>query len=173
MIAEHTSPTLLRRILGYAAVENLAYWLTAAIVGIPWYFSDTAGMTAMLVVVPITIFFATLYALRKVPENNRRSEIWVIAATFIVTCAIIDLLFWVIWRGYDAFEWYLPTNLLGTVNVIGYLEMVVICYVAFSLLSKSDRVRRMQERLRFGERFVVIVGILLFSFTLVSAILFW
>jgi hypothetical protein len=154
-------------------VENLAYWLTAAIVGIPWYFSKTAGMTAMLVVVPITIFFAILYALRKVPELNWRSEIWIIAATFVVTCGFIDLLFWVIWRGYDALEWYLPTNLLGTVNVIGYLEMVVMCYATFLLVSKSGRVRRMQERLKFGERFVVIAGIILFSFSLISAILFW
>ncbi len=173
MTVDTTTPTLLRRILHYAAVENLAYWLTAAVVGIPWYFSKTAGMATMLVFVPITIFFATLYALRKVPEINWGSEIWIIAATFVVTCALIDLFFWVIWRGKDALEWYLPTNLLGTVNFIGYLSMIVMCYATFLLVSKPGNVRRMQERLRFGEGFVVIAGVVLFSFSLISASLFW
>jgi hypothetical protein len=173
MTIDSTTQPLHRRIIHYAVLENLVYWLTAAVVGIPWYFSKTAGMATMLIFVPITIFFATLYTLRKVPQINWRSEIWIIAATFVVTCALIDLFFWVIWRGYEVLEWYLPTNLLGTVNVIGYLEMIVMCYATFLLASKPGRVRRMQERLGFGERYIVIAGVVLFSFTLISAILFW
>lgn len=173
MTVDSSTPNLPRRILHYAFVENLAYWLTAAVVGIPWYFSDAAGMMAMLIAVPVTIFFATLYSLRKVPEINWRSEIWIITATFVVTCAIIDLFFWVIWRGQDPLDWYLPTTPLGTVNFVGYLEMIVICYATFLLVSKPSRVRRIQERLGFGEGFVLIAGVVLFSFTLISALLFW
>jgi len=173
MSAESSIPVLYRRILRYAAVEFLAYWVTGAIVWIPWYFSDAAGMTAMLIVAPTTIFFATLYCLKRVPEISWSKEIWIINATFVVTCAFIDLFFWIIWRGYEFLDWYLPTNLLGTVNFVGYLEMIVMCYIAFRLVSKPGRVRRIQERIRFGDRFIVITGLILFAFSMTSALMFW
>ena len=48
-------PPLRERVFLYALVENLAYWLTSAVVWVPWYFSDTAGMVVMVVFVPLTM----------------------------------------------------------------------------------------------------------------------
>lgn len=166
-------PALLRRLLRYAAVENLAYWLTGAIAWVPWFFSDAAGMAAMVVVVPITVFIATLYCLKRVPEAEWKKEIWIIGTAFAATCGLIDLFFWVLWRGNNALEWYLPTTILGAINFFGYLEIVAACFAAYRLVSRPERVRRLQQRIRFGDRFVVITGVVLFLFSLTSAVMFW
>ena len=165
--------SLSRRILRYVAAENLAYWLTGTIVWVPFYFSKDLGMAAMLIVVPITIFFITLYSLKRIPQARWRKEIIVINITFVFTCALIDLLFWVIWRDYNALEWYLPTTKLGAVNFIGYLEMIIMCHVTYLLASKSKRFKGIQKKLKFGDPFVIITGIILFILSFISALMFW
>jgi len=57
-------PPLRERVFLYALVENLAYWLTSAVVWVPWYFSDAAGMVVMIVFVPLTMGVAALYCAR-------------------------------------------------------------------------------------------------------------
>ena len=64
-----------------------------------------------------------------------------IAGTFIVTCAVIDLFFWVIWRGHEIISWYLPVTELGVANFIGYLELLVIPWVVGFLASKVSWIR--------------------------------
>ena len=173
MNADASSQKLIHRILRYAAVENLVYWLTGALAWVPWYYSDTLGILAMLVLVPITIFFGTLYSFNKIPQSQWKSEIWVIIATFVITCGLIDLFYWVIWRGNNILEWYLPTTLLGTANFAGYIEMIIACLAALFLALRIKWVHRIQARLSFGIWVVVISGVILFLFSLVSALVFW
>ena len=99
-----------RRIIRYILVENFIYWLTGSIVWFPWVFAKWLGIVAMLTFVPLTIAIATLYCLHKVSMENWKKEIWLIIGTFVVTCAIIDLFFWILWRGHEILEWYLPTT---------------------------------------------------------------
>ena len=165
--------SLSRRIFRYVAAENLAYWLTGTIVWLPWYFSDTAGMLAMHIIVPVTVFFATLYCLKQISHERWRKEIWIINLSFVFTCVIIDLFFWVIWRDYNALEWYLPITKVGIGNFIGYFEMIIVCYATYILVSKSSRVMNLQKKLKFGDRFVLITGIILFILSLISALMFW
>ena len=173
MDTNNPNQPLSRRIFRYIATENMAYWLTGAIVWVPWYFSDSAGMLAMHIMVPITIFFATLYGLKRVPLERWRKEIWVIMPTFILTCIIIDFFFWVIWRDYNAKEWYLPITKVGIGNFIGYIEMIITCYLTYILASKSRRVINLQKKLKFGDRFVLITGIILLLISILSATFFW
>ena len=173
MPKRHPSPPLFSRILLYASVENLVYWLTEALVWIPWYFSDNLGMLAMIAITPIFMFIATLYSLNEVPRSDWGSEIRVIVVAFVVTCAVIDLFFWIIWRGHGALEWYLPITVLGTVNFIGYLEIIVVSYVALRLAGSSGWVQGIHWRLSFSLRSIIISGVVLFLFSLVSALLFW
>lgn len=173
MDADIPYSSIYHRIFYYAAVENLIYWLTGALVWIPWYFSQMLGMIGMLVFTPIIIFFGTLYSLNKVPQSNWRKEILVIILTFVVTCVIIDLFFWVLWRGHNVLEWFFPITRVGTGNFIGYLEMIVVGYISMELVFRSLRVQSIKKRLSFSLRFIIISGIILFLFSLISAILFW
>jgi len=173
MDADIPNSSIYRRILHYASVENLVYWLTGALVWIPWYFSETLGMLGMIVFTPVFIFLGTLYSLNKVPQRDWRREIWVIISTFVVTCVIIDLFFWVIWRGHNALEWYLPTTKVGVGNFIGYLEMIVVGYISMGLAFRSPSVRSLQKKLSFSLKRVIVSGVGLFLFSLISAILFW
>ena len=161
------------RILHYALVENLVYWSTGALVWIPWYFSETLGMVGMLVFTPVIIFLGTLHSLNKVPQIKWRKEVWVIIPTFVVTCVIIDLIFWVIWRGHNILEWYLPITRVGIGNFIGYLEMIVVGYISMELAFRSPRVRSIKKGLSFSLKFIIVSGVILFLFSLISAILFW
>ncbi len=67
-------PPIRERLFLYVLVENLAYWLTSAVVWIPWYFSDAAGMVTMIVFVPLTMGAAALYCLDGVPLGARGKE---------------------------------------------------------------------------------------------------
>ena len=173
MDTNNPNQPLSRRIFRYIATENMAYWLTGAIVWVPWYFSDSAGMLAMHIIVPITIFFATLYGLKHIPKEKWRKEIWIINLSLVFTCIIIDFFFWVIWRDYNAKEWYLPITKVGIGNFIGYLEMIIMCHITYLLTSKSERVKRIQKKLKFGDPFVIITGIILFILSFISALMFW
>ena len=173
MDANIPDSSIYHRIFHYASVENLVYWLTGALVWIPWYFSEMLGMLGMLVFTPLFIFLSTLYSLNKVPQRDWRKEIWVIISTFVVTCVIIDLFFWVMWRGHKILEWYLPITKVGVGNFIGYLEMFVVGYISMELAFRSPRVRRLKKRLSFSLKLIIVSGVTLFLFSLISAILFW
>ena len=167
------SSSVYYRIQYYTAVEFLVYWLTGALVWIPWFFSETLGIIGMLVFTPLFIFLGTLYSLNQTPQRFWRKEIWVIIGSFVVTCVIIDLLFWVGWRGKDIFEWFLPISSVGVGNVIGYLEMFIVGYLSMVLASRFSIIKRIQAKLVFGYRSIIVSGVILFLFSLISAILFW
>ena len=168
-----TSSSLYYRIQYYATVEFLVYWLTGALVWIPRYFSEKLGIIGMLVFTPLFILLGTLYCLNQTPQQLWKKEIWVIIGSFVVTCVIVDLLFWVGWRGHDIFEWFLPITSVGIGNVIGYLEMFIVGYLSMVLASRFSIIKRIQAKLDFSYRSIIISGVLLFLFSLISAILFW
>ena len=62
------STSLYNRIQYYAAVEFLVYWLTGALVWIPFYFSETLGIIGMLVFTPLFILLARAY--RRISLNG-------------------------------------------------------------------------------------------------------
>ena len=167
------STSLNNRIQYYAAVEFLVYWLTGALVWIPWYFSETLGIIGMLVFTPIFILLGTLNSLNQTHQRSWKKEIWVIIGSFVVTCVIIDLFFWVGWRGKDIFEWFLPITSVGIGNFVGYLEMLIVGYLSMFLASRYSIIKRIQVKLVFSYRSIVVSGVILFLFSLVSAILFW
>ena len=166
-------PPMRERVFLYVLVENLAYWLTSAVVWIPWYFSDAAGMVAMIVFVPLTMGVAALYCLDGVPVGARGKEAWVIAGTFIVTCAVIDLFFWVIWRGHDLIGWYLPVTELGVANFIGYLELLLIPWVVGFLASKVSWIRDAGLGSKLGWKGVAVLGAVFFLFSVYCAVYIW
>ena len=166
-------PPLRERVFLYALVENLAYWLTSAVVWVPWYFSDTAGMVVMVVFVPLTMGVAALYCLDGVPVGARGREAWVVAGVFIVTCAVIDLFFWVIWRGHDPVGWYLPVTELGVANFIGYMELLVIPRVVGFLASRVSWIGGAGLGSRLGWRGVAASGVALFLFSVYCAVYIW
>ena len=127
----------------------------------------------MLVFTPLFILLGTLYSLNQTPQRSWRKEIWVIIGSFVVTCVIIDLFFWVGWRGKDIFEWFLPITSVGIGNFVGYLEMLIVGYLSMVLASRYSIIKRIQAKLVFSYRSIVVSGVLLFLFSLVSAILFW
>ena len=167
------SSSLYYRIQYYAAVEFLVYWLTGALVWIPFYFSETLGIIGMLVFTPLFILLGTLNSLNQTPQRSWRKEIWVIIGSFVVTCVIIDLLFWMGWRGKDIYEWFLPITPVGIGNFVGYLEMFIVGYISMVLASRFSIIKRIQAKLVLGYRSIVVLGVILFLFSLVSAILFW
>ena len=161
------------RIQYYVAVEFLVYWLTGALVWIPFYFSETLGIIGMLVFTPLFILLGTLNSLNQTPQRLWRKEIWVIIGSFVVTCVIIDLLFWMGWRGKDIYEWFLPITSVGIGNFVGYLEMFIVGYLSMVLASRFSLIKRIQAKLVFSYRSIVVSGVILFLFSLISAILFW
>jgi len=121
-------------------------------------------MIGMLIFTPLFIFLGTLYSLSIVPQNVWRREIFVIILTFVGTCVFIDLVFWVMWRGHNFLEWFLPITRVGTGNFIGYVEMIVISCISMELALRSSRVMKIQEKLSFSLRTTTISGVLLFLF---------
>ena len=162
-----------RRIIRYILVENFIYWLTGSIVWIPWVFAEWMGILAMLTFVPLTIVMATLYCLHKVPMENWKKEIWLIIVTFISTCAIIDLFFWVLWRGHKILEWYLPTTQVGIGNVIGYLEMVIAAIITLIIMQKMPRLQKAQLGLKINEIHIAVLGVIFFLISVYCAITYW
>ncbi len=162
-----------RRIIRYILVENFIYWLTGSIVWIPWYFARWMGIVAMLTFVPLTIVIATLYCLHKVPMENWKKEIWLIIGTFVVTCAIIDLFFWILWRGHKILEWYLPTTQIGIGNVIGYLEMIISVIITLIIMQRIPRLQKTQLGSKINELHIAILGVIFFIINVYCAITYW
>lgn len=159
-------------ILSYIMTQNLTYWLTSVITWIPWVFAPSLGMMTMLIMVPITIVPATLMLLRKTPPSKWRNEAVKISYTYVIMYIVIDLLFWVIWRGHDPLKWFLPSNSLGTANFIGYIEVAVTPIITERLAEKSEKLRE-SFKINLTRTKVALVGTGLFGITLISAILFW
>jgi hypothetical protein len=165
--------SLSSRIIRYTLVENLIYWLTGSIVWIPWYFDDWAGIIAMITFVPFTIIIATLYCLHKVPLTIWTREIWLIIATFVVTCGIIDLFFWVLWRGHKILEWYLPITRVGVGNFIGYMEIIIIALITLIFALKISRLQKDGIGAKLNEIHLLILGVILFIINVYFAIIYW
>ena len=164
---------LRKRILLYALVENLAYWFIGSFVWIPWYFSEPIGIVTMLVSVPVITALATIYCLKRTPTTMWKKEIWLLIATFIITCAIIDLLFWVTWRGNPILEWYLPISRVGIGNFIGYLEMIISSVIALVIALRFTRLQKSSFFNRLDERSLAVLGALFFALNLYFAITYW
>jgi len=162
-----------RRIIRYILVENFIYWLTGSIVWIPWVFDKWMGIVAMLTFVPFTIVIATLYCLHKVPMENWKKEIWLIIGTFVVTCAVIDLFFWILWRGHKILEWYLPTTQIGIGNVIGYLEMIISVIITLIIMQRIPRLQKTQLGSKINELHIAILGVIFFIINVYCAITYW
>jgi len=166
-------PSMGRRILLYVLVENLAYWFLSSFVWIPWYFAEWMGILAMLFFAPLITAFATLYCLNKVSIDVWKKEIWLIIGSFIVTSVIIDLFFWVTWRGHRILEWYLPISRVGVGNFIGYVEMVIASLLTLVIALRSSRLQRISVVNRFDEKIIAILGVLFFLFILYCAFTYW
>ena len=162
-----------RRFIRYLLVENLIYWLTGSIVWIPWVYAEWLGILAMITFVPFTIIIATLYCLHKVPIKFWKKEIWLIIGTFILTCAVIDLFFWVLWRGHKILEWYLPTTQVGIGNVIGYLEIVIAAIITLIIMQKMPRLQKAQLGLKINEIHIAVLGVIFFLISVYCAITYW
>ena len=161
------------RIIRYILVENLIYWLTGTIVWIPWYFAEWAGILAMITFVPFTIIIATLYCLHKVSMVMWKREIWHIIGTFVVTCAIIDLFFWILWRGHKILEWYLPISRVGIGNFIGYTEIIFVAFITLIFALKLSRLQKEGRCAKLNEIHLLILGVTLFIINVYCAIIYW
>ncbi|ENO12481.1 hypothetical protein MBGDC06_00656 [Thermoplasmatales archaeon SCGC AB-539-C06] len=161
------------RIIRYILVENLIYWLTGTIVWIPWYFAEWAGILAMITFVPFTIIIATLYCLHKVSMVMWKREIWHIIGTFVVTCAIIDLFFWILWRGHKILEWYLPITRVGIGNFIGYMEIIIISLITLIIALKISRLQKDGIGAKLKEIHLLVLGIIFFIINVYCAITYW
>jgi len=162
-----------RRILLYALVEFLVYWVISSFVWIPWVFAEWLGMLVMLVFAPSLTVIATLYCLSRVSIDAWKKEIWRIVGSFVVTCAVIDYFFWVTWRGHKILEWYLPISRVGVGNFIGYVEMVIASLLTLVAALHSSRLQRISFSRRFDERIIGILGVLFVLITLYCALNYW
>jgi len=162
-----------KRVIRYVLVENLIYWLTGSIVWIPWVYAKWLGILAMITLVPFTIVIATLYCLHKVPIKIWKKEIWLMIVTFILTCAVIDLFFWIIWRGHKILEWYLPTTQTGIGNAIGYLEMVISAIVILILMLKVPRLQKANLGAKITDLHIAILAAIFFLINIYCAVVYW
>jgi hypothetical protein len=162
-----------RRVLRYILVENLIYWLTGSIAWIPWVYSRWLGIVTMLVFVPFTMVIATLYCLHKIPVESWKKEIWLIIITFVATCAIIDIFFWILWRGHKILEWFLPTTETGIGNVIGYFEMIIFIFITLMIALRFPRLQKTGWGSKLNEIHIFILGVILFFINLYCAITYW
>ncbi len=162
-----------RRILRYILVENLIYCLTGSIAWIPWVFSRWLGIIIMLVLVPLTMVIATLYCLHKIPIRSWKKEIWLIIITFVATCVVIDIFFWILWRGHKILEWFLPTTETGIGNFIGYLEMIIFVLITLMIALRIPRLQKTGWGSKLNEIHILIVGVILFFINLYCAITYW
>jgi len=166
-------PSMGQRVVFYSLMENLMYWFTGSIVWIPWYFSDVFGIAAMIVVVPPTMAAAALFALKQVPVETWKKEIWLIIAVFVATTIVIDFFFWILWRGHAVLDWYLPITQTGTGNFIGYIEIVVISLIIYVVAVKSSRLQNLQNKYLSNLKSIAVLATVFFVLNVFFAIRYW
>jgi len=127
----------------------------------------------MLTFVPLTIVIATLYCLHKLSMENWKKEIWLIIGTFIVTCAVIDLFFWILWRGHEILEWYLPTTQTGIGNFIGYLEIIIFAFITLIIIQRIPRLQKAQLSSKINDLHIAILAVIFFIINIYCAIAYW
>lgn len=167
MIKNQHPHSLRTRVLFILLVGLAPYWLMNATVWIPWvYLSRTIGIIIMVSFVPILWGFSAFYCYRYTPFDKWRNERWLISILFLLSSAISDVFFFLIWRHLPLSELYHPTTLAS------YVLFVIIPLIVEPIASILYRKEKFKLRSTYNWAGLIAFSLIFIIVTL-YCVRFW
>lgn len=138
MMNNHHNDSL-KRIIFILLVGLAPYWFMNATIWIPWvYLSRTIGIILMMIFVPIIWGYGAYYCYIHISFKDWKYNRWLIAILFLLSSAISDIFFFLIWRHLTLSELYHPST------IASYVLFVIIPFIVepiSSILYKKEKLK--------------------------------